>query len=263
MADFHFWTIKEIYSNADGSVQFIELFTTVDSQTNLVNHQIIATSDGVMKTFTFPAGLSGSTNSKHLLLATPGFAAVPGAVTPNFTLPCGPFFDPAATSITINFVDADTLTFAGDDLPTDGTASLTDSNPDGPPDLGQGASSPTNFAGSVGALTLDGCLQAGTCEPCDDGRFCNGPESCAVSACVAGTPPCIGMCTEEGDLCGTELIALDVDGNGFTDALTDGLLALRYLFGFTGATLTNGAIGLGCTRCDAATIQAFLESIDL
>ena len=33
---------------------------------------------------------------------------------------------------------------------------------------------------------------------------------------------------------------LDIDGNGATAALTDGLLVLRYLFGFTGATLTAG-----------------------
>ena len=33
----------------------------------------------------------------------------------------------------------------------------------------------------------------------------------------------------------------DIDGNGATDALTDGLLSLRYLFGFRGDALTAGA----------------------
>jgi hypothetical protein len=33
-------------------------------------------------------------------------------------------------------------------------------------------------------------------------------------------------------------IVLDIDGNGAADALTDGLLVLRYLFGFTEASLT-------------------------
>jgi hypothetical protein len=54
---------------------------------------------------------------------------------------------------------------------------------------------------------------------------------------------------------------LDVDGNGVLDALTDGLLLLRYLFDFTGTTLTTGAIGQGCTRCDATSIVAYLDSL--
>jgi hypothetical protein len=53
----------------------------------------------------------------------------------------------------------------------------------------------------------------------------------------------------------------DVDGNGVNDPLTDGLLALRYLFGFRGSTLINGAVGLDCTRCDAPAIEAHLAEI--
>ncbi len=54
---------------------------------------------------------------------------------------------------------------------------------------------------------------------------------------------------------------LDLDGNGATDALTDGLLILRYLFGFRGPILTAGAVGGGCTRCDALAIEAYLPTI--
>jgi hypothetical protein len=54
---------------------------------------------------------------------------------------------------------------------------------------------------------------------------------------------------------------LDIDGNGALDALTDGLLVLRFLFGFTGATLTSGAIGPGCTRCDSAAIVPYLQTL--
>ena len=43
-------------------------------------------------------------------------------------------------------------------------------------------------------------------------------------------------------------VLLDVDGNGDADPLTDGILVLRYLFGFTGTTLTLGALGDGATR---------------
>jgi phosphoheptose isomerase len=57
------------------------------------------------------------------------------------------------------------------------------------------------------------------------------------------------------------LHAFDIDGNGTLGALTDGLLALRFLFGFTGPTLTAGAVGLGCTRCDAAAIEDYFQML--
>ena len=53
---------------------------------------------------------------------------------------------------------------------------------------------------------------------------------------------------------------IDVDGNGERDALTDGLLALRYLFGFTGTTLIEGAVGNNATRATAAQIEAYLQT---
>jgi hypothetical protein len=59
------------------------------------------------------------------------------------------------------------------------------------------------------------------------------------------------------------LATLDIDGNGVTDPLTDGLLALRFLFEFTGPTLVNGAIGANCTRCDAPAIQSYLSGLGL
>ncbi len=50
----------------------------------------------------------------------------------------------------------------------------------------------------------------------------------------------------------------DIDLDGRTDALTDGLLILRYLFGFSGSTLTNGAISSDATRLDSAEIESYL-----
>jgi hypothetical protein len=51
----------------------------------------------------------------------------------------------------------------------------------------------------------------------------------------------------------------DADANGASDALTDGLLIIRYLFGFSGATLTDGALAADATRTDPAEIAAYLE----
>ena len=131
--------------------------------------------------------------------------ALPGAPIPDFTLPCGAFFDPAATTITVKitatgFGDIDSVTFPGATLPTNGTNSLNDTNLYGAQNLVSSASSPTNFAGNAGALALTGCLQTGACDACDDGLYCNGAETCSASACVAG-PGCIGLCDEDQDTC--------------------------------------------------------------
>jgi hypothetical protein len=50
--------------------------------------------------------------------------------------------------------------------------------------------------------------------------------------------------------------SLDFDGNGSIDALTDGLLVLRAMFGLTGAAATNGVIGANATRSDWPTAQS-------
>ncbi len=58
------------------------------------------------------------------------------------------------------------------------------------------------------------------------------------------------------------LAILDIDGNGSVGPLTDGLLAIRFLFGFTGSTLTLGAIdALACTRCTAQDVEAYLATL--
>ena len=54
---------------------------------------------------------------------------------------------------------------------------------------------------------------------------------------------------------------LDVDGNGTSDALSDGLMIIRYLFGLRGQALIAGAVGAGATRTTAAEIEAYLQSL--
>jgi hypothetical protein len=55
---------------------------------------------------------------------------------------------------------------------------------------------------------------------------------------------------------------VDVDGDGETESLTDGLLILRYLFGFRGAVLVTGAVDLeNCTRCTALEIEGYLAAV--
>jgi hypothetical protein len=54
---------------------------------------------------------------------------------------------------------------------------------------------------------------------------------------------------------------LDIDGNGRVDALTDGLLILRYLFGLNGDSLIEGVIAADATRTSAADIEAYFDDL--
>jgi hypothetical protein len=52
---------------------------------------------------------------------------------------------------------------------------------------------------------------------------------------------------------------LDADGNGTADALTDGILILRYLFSPSGDWEYSDAVGCGSTRTTREAIKAFLD----
>jgi hypothetical protein len=154
-AAFHQWAIKEVFTNADGSVQFVEFFTTAPGEGFLNTHNIVITSDGVAKTATFNHDLSGSTANKHFLLATSGFGSIPGGVTPDYTATSGNLFNPNAANITFDFAHGfDILQVMGSQIPKDGVNSLHDADTTylGPDVLSTGPNSPTNFAGATGNL---------------------------------------------------------------------------------------------------------------
>ncbi len=52
----------------------------------------------------------------------------------------------------------------------------------------------------------------------------------------------------------------DIDNNGSVDALTDGLMLLRYLFGLRGNSLIDNAVANDAIRSNAFDIEAFIES---
>ena len=54
-------------------------------------------------------------------------------------------------------------------------------------------------------------------------------------------------------------LELDIDGDGESKPLTDGLLLIRYLFGFSGDSLISGAIGSGAERDTAGEVEAYIE----
>jgi hypothetical protein len=85
-----------------------------------------------------------------------------------------------------------------------------------------------------------------------------------VGVWSAGSTPRVGL----GALAGSDAIAsyltdadsqLDIDGDGESKPLTDGLLLIRYLFGFSGDSLISGAIGDGAERDTAEEVEAYIE----
>jgi hypothetical protein len=52
---------------------------------------------------------------------------------------------------------------------------------------------------------------------------------------------------------------LDIDADGESKPLTDGLLLIRYLFGFSGDSLISGAIGSGAERDTAEEVEAYIK----
>jgi hypothetical protein len=152
----HLWEITEIFSNADGSVQFIEFFTEAPAETQLTATFLRSVAND--QNFDFPTNLTGSTQNRRLLVATAGFAAMPGAVTPDYVMPDsfirtsgdtisfysdGSYFTPPILLNEIGFGGATPL-------PTDGILALVrehDSTLVEP-----AVNSPTNFAGQNGSL---------------------------------------------------------------------------------------------------------------
>ena len=52
---------------------------------------------------------------------------------------------------------------------------------------------------------------------------------------------------------------LDIDGDGESKPLTDGLLLIRYLFGFSGDSLVSGAIGSDAARNSAQAVESYIK----
>ena len=138
-AMFHLFAIEQVYSNADGSIQFVVLHES--SQQNgenfLQGHTLVAsgTNGNTTKTFMFPANLpSGSTGGKRVLIATQSFASL-GLVTPDYIVP-DRFL--ATDGGTISYAEG-VSQVAYNTLPTDGTNALVNGSPT--PNVA------TNFAG--------------------------------------------------------------------------------------------------------------------
>ena len=146
-AEFHLFQIEQLFSNADGSVQFVVLheFTGSNGENFWASKQLVSMHAGSPNnTLVFPGNLpSAATANKRVLVATQGFAAL-GIVTPDFTVQNG--FLPTGGG-TLSYAGVDSVTFGA--LPTDGVTAI---NRNGQPIQNLA----TNFAGQSASVAAAG-----------------------------------------------------------------------------------------------------------
>jgi len=53
-----------------------------------------------------------------------------------------------------------------------------------------------------------------------------------------------------------------VDGDGEVLPLNDGLMILRFMFGYRGHDLINGSVGANASRSTANEIQTYFETLN-
>ncbi|MBT4161452.1 MAG: hypothetical protein HOC70_02275 [Gammaproteobacteria bacterium] len=141
LASHHGWSPVEAFSNADGTLQFVEMTTNGNGESSLTAAKLDATnlSTNAFKQFTIADLSSSSTAGKSLLIATSGFEAVYG-ITPDFIIEDN-FLTMTAGDVWYN----QALTWS-DGLPIDGWQSYATGG------VIQ-AATPKNFSGDTVTLT--------------------------------------------------------------------------------------------------------------
>jgi hypothetical protein len=144
----HLWRFNEIFSNADGSIMFIELKECCGAANEVFIVNKWVKSDATGEIFTFPANLpcNNCTANQYLLLATQSFADLPGAPAPDYIIEPN-FFSLQGDTLRYWLYGGKAIfSFAGGEVPVDGIHSLSYTGT-------VEANSPTNFAGDTGSIT--------------------------------------------------------------------------------------------------------------
>jgi len=237
----HLWRVNELFSNADGTVQFIELKECCGGPSEN------GTGGKTVTSLTVPHSIplnnvAGNTANRHILLGTAAFAALPGAPPVDYTIVPN-FF--AINGDTIRYAPAqnyDSWIFGAGALPTNGVNSIQKTNLATPHEdtFIVVVNSPTNYAGQSGSVNAGGgctdndgdgygnpghpsCPNGGATD-CNDGNplvnpgqnegaaaefcsdlidnDCDSNTDCVDSDC-ATVPPCADSCVSTpGTLCG-------------------------------------------------------------
>jgi hypothetical protein len=110
-------TIDELFSNADGSIQFMLLTRTGD--VSLAGHRLSSSAGGTTREYTFPFDAPAGPLSRSVLVATQGFAEL-GALQPDYIVPSG--FLPLASGLVT--LDEASFDYRSAEIPTDGAHAL-------------------------------------------------------------------------------------------------------------------------------------------
>lgn len=148
----HTWRVNELFSDASGTIQFVELKECCGGnfETGAPGHNVTS----LTKSYLIPGpALPPVTANRTLLFGTPAFAALPGAPPCDYVFPAGsvPFF--SIVSDSVSYVPWDTMSFGPGGLPSDGVHSR---NAGGV----IACNSPKNFAGVTGSINV-GCSLPG------------------------------------------------------------------------------------------------------
>ncbi len=145
-AGFESWRIDELYSNADGTLQYVVLKEAqgMNGMNNLNGLALTSTHAGTAKVYHFGLDLgSAATANKRVLIATQAVAAT-GLITPDYVMPDR--FLPTDGG-TLGYAGVDSLTYMA--LPIDGVTALFAGTAPGPI---TGPNVATNFAGAAASL---------------------------------------------------------------------------------------------------------------
>ena len=145
-AAFHLFRIDQVYSNADGTVQYVVMREVTGSNGENFwagNRLETMAMDGTKQQFTFLSNLpSGSTASRSVLIATASFAAL-NVVAPDYIVP--DHFIPTGGGGKLDYASG-TDEIALPALPADGVTAIDRFG-------NRVAATPTNFAGATATLT--------------------------------------------------------------------------------------------------------------
>jgi len=140
----HLWRFSQLFSNASGSVQFIQLTVGEDGEQSVGSFGVTSGTN----TFNFVTNLPSSTTSinKWILIATSNFGSLAGGVTPDYIIPAN-FF--ATGGGTLNYASGTDVWNYGT-VPTDGVNALHKSGAT----VTTSTNSPANFNLQSGAVNL-------------------------------------------------------------------------------------------------------------
>ena len=122
----------------------------------------------------------------------------------------------------------------------------------------------TNTPVPLAKVDLDG---DGRADPLSDGllllRYLFGFRDAALITGALDMTTCTRCTDDEIEAyLAANLDLFDIDDDDEVDPPTDGVLILRYLFGFRGATLIDGAVDdVSCMRCDATDIEDYIATL--